>query len=476
MGNIKVETDYELPQNAPKTGKYFMTGKRTSIHGQWSSRWAFILAATGSAVGLGNIWRFPYITGENGGGAFVLVYLLCVALVGIPIMMSEIMLGRRGRQSPINTMATLAGEEGQNRNWSLLGWMGVIAGFLILSFYSVVAGWTLFYIIKSGFGGFAALNGKEIGDLFNGLLEDAGLMLLLHTLFMSLTVIVVCMGVKSGLERAVKFLMPALFVLLLVMVGYAMSTDGFEQGMNYLFQPDFTKLNGSSILAAMGQAFFSLSLGMGAIMVYGSYLPENTSIASTSISIALADTGVAILAGVAIFPLVFSFGLEPGSGPGLIFVTLPIAFGQMGYGQLLGTGFFLLLSFAAWTSSISLLEPAVAWLVENRSMNRVKSAVLAGFIAWLLGIGSVLSFNYWQDYKLFGFTYFDIMDKLTANILLPLGGLLVAVFAAWLMRASSSKNELSLDDISYGLWKFLVRFVAPIGVLLIFLNAIGVIG
>ncbi len=453
-----------------------MVNKRASIHGQWSSRWAFILAATGSAVGLGNIWRFPYITGENGGGAFVLVYLLCVALIGIPIMMSEILLGRRGRQSPINTMSTLAVEEGQSRRWCLLGWMGVVAGFLILSFYSVVAGWTLFYIVKSGFGGFAGMNGKEIGDLFTDLLSDPGLMLLLHTLFMSLTVIVVSLGVKSGLERAVKFLMPALFLLLLIMVGYAMSTDGFEQGMNYLFQPDFSKLNGSSILAAMGQAFFSLSLGMGAIMVYGSYLPANTSIANTSICIALADTTVAILAGLAIFPLVFSFGLEPGSGPGLIFVTLPIAFGQMGFGQILGTGFFILLTFAAWTSSISLLEPAVAWLVENRGMHRVKSAIIAGVIAWSLGIGSVLSFNYWQDYKLFGFTYFDIMDKLTANIMLPLGGLLIAVFVAWLMHSESSRDELSTSDINYGLWKFLVRFVAPIGVLLIFLKAIGLIG
>ena len=452
-----------------------MTKNRKSIHGQWSSRWAFILAATGSAVGLGNIWRFPYITGENGGGAFVMVYLLCVAVVGIPIMMAEVMLGRRGRQSPINTMATLAEEEQQHPAWTMLGWLGVIAGFLILSFYSVVAGWTLFYVERSVFSGFESLPAREIGEIFPTLLADPGLLMVLHTLFMALTVIVVSLGVKSGLERAVKFLMPCLFLLLLVMVGYALSTEGFKQGLDYLFKPDFSKFSWDMILSAMGQAFFSLSLGMGAIMVYGSYLPKNASIMSTSITIAIADTLVAIMAGLAIFPLVFSFNLEPGQGPGLIFVTLPLAFGQMAYGHLLGSLFFILLAFAAWTSSISLLEPAVAWLVENRGMKRISAAIVAGVIAWLMGIGSVLSFNHWEDLKLFGYTYFDIMDKLTANIMLPIGGLLVAVFAGWLMRQQSSQEELGLKDAAYKIWLILVRYIAPIGVLLIFLNAIGLL-
>lgn len=453
-----------------------MTANRKSIHGQWSSRWAFILAATGSAVGLGNIWRFPYITGENGGGAFVLVYALFVIIVGIPIMMSEVMVGRRGRQSPINTMRTLSGEEGHHKAWSLLGWMGVIAGFLILSYYSVVAGWTLFYIAKSFFNGFAPLTDMEIGGIFEQLLADPGLLLLLHTLFMSITVIVVSLGVKSGLERAVKYLMPALFLLLLVMVGYAMSTPGFEAGFNYLFKPDFGKLTAAGVLAALGQAFFSLSLGMGAIMVYGSYLPNNASIARTSFTIACADTLVAVLAGLAIFPLVFSFNLEPGAGPGLIFVSLPIAFGQMAFGHILGTLFFVLLLFAAWTSSISLLEPAVAWLVENRNMKRNTAAIIAGVIAWILGIGSALSFNQWSDYKLFGLNYFDVMDKLTSNVLLPLGGIFIAIFAAWCMKRESSRQELALkSDLAYKVWLLLVRFVAPAGVVIVFLQAIGLI-
>jgi len=453
-----------------------MTTKRQSIHGQWSSRWAFIMAATGSAVGLGNIWRFPYITGEYGGGAFVLMYIGCVLLVGIPIMMSEVLLGRRGRQSPINTMVSLAEEEGLTSKWRYLGWMGVVAGFLILSFYSVVAGWTLEYIFQAGSGNFLTATDGEIGEIFDSLLRDPGQLLAMHTLFMALTIIVVAMGVQSGLERAVKFLMPALFILLLIMVGYAMSTDGFQEGVYYLFYPDWSKLSAEGFLVALGQAFFSLSLGMGAIMVYGSYLPDDASIANTSVSIALVDTLVAIMAGLAIFPLVFAYGLETGSGPGLIFVTLPIAFGQMPYGQIFGTGFFVLLLFAAWTSSISLLEPAVAWLVENRGISRARSATIAGFIAWTLGIGSVLSFNLWQDYKLFDKTYFDIMDYVTSNILLPIGGILIAIFTAWLMSIKAVVAELGLGEgFVFQAWLFVVRYVAPLGVLVIFLHAIGVL-
>ncbi|MFT5427037.1 MAG: NSS family neurotransmitter:Na+ symporter [Gammaproteobacteria bacterium] len=453
-----------------------MTTKRQSIHGQWSSRWAFILAATGSAVGLGNIWRFPYIAGEYGGGAFVLMYIGCVLLVGIPIMMSEVLLGRRGRQSPINTMEALAGDEGLSSAWRYLGWMGVVAGFLILSFYSVVAGWTLEYIFQAGSGNFLTATDDEIGVIFHSLLSNPGQLLAMHSLFMALTIVVVAMGVQSGLERAVKFLMPALFILLLIMVGYAMSTDGFQEGLYYLFYPDWSKLSGEGFLVALGQAFFSLSLGMGAIMVYGSYLPDDASIGHTSVSIALVDMLVAIMAGLAIFPLVFAYGLDPTEGPGLIFVTLPIAFGQMPYGQFFGTGFFVLLMFAAWTSSISLLEPAVAWLVENRGITRAKSAAIAGFIAWTLGIGSVLSFNLWQDYRLFDMTYFDLVEYATSNVMLPLGGLLIAFFTGWLMSRKAVVEELGLGEgVIFQCWSFAVRFVAPLGVAIVLLHAVGLI-
>ncbi len=448
---------------------------RTSIHGQWSSRMMFIMAATGSAVGLGNIWKFPYITGENGGGAFVLVYLLCIAAIGVPIMMSEIMLGRRGRQSPINTMKTLAFEAGKPKAWSLLGWFGVIAGFLILSYYSVIAGWALSYVFRTASGMFQGVTADGANSIFTALVSDPEKLLAWHTIFMVATTVVVARGVKNGLEKTIGFLMPMLFALLIILVFYAMTTGYFMQGVNFMFSPDFSKITAQSVLTAMGHAFFTLSLGVGAIMVYGSYLPQDTSIAKVSIIIALADTAVALLAGLVIFPIVFANGLEPGAGPGLIFQTLPIAFGQMEAGVLIGTLFFVLLVFAAWTSSISLIEPAVAWLVENHGMNRIYASVSVGAVTWFVGIGSMLSFNVWSEHRLFGLNFFDFLDYLTANIMLPLGGLFIVIFSGWLMKTQASKNELNTTKSGYTIWLILSRFVAPAAVMLVFLSAIGVI-
>ena len=449
--------------------------KRISIHGQWSSRLMFIMAATGSAVGLGNIWKFPYITGENGGGAFVLVYLLCIAAIGIPIMMSEVMLGRRGRQSPINTMATLAAEAGKAKIWSMLGWFGVIAGFLILSYYSVIAGWALSYVFRTASGMFEGVTADGANSIFTALVSDPEKLLAWHTLFMIATTFVVARGVKNGLEKTISYLMPMLFALLIILAFYSMSTGYFMQGVSFLFSPDFSKLTAQSVLTAMGHAFFTLSLGMGAIMVYGSYLPQDTSIAKASILIALADTVVALLAGLVIFPIVFANSLEPGAGPGLIFQTLPIAFGQMEAGVLIGTLFFVLLVFAAWTSSISLIEPAVAWLVENHGMNRIYSSVSVGILTWFVGLGSMLSFNVWSEHRLFGLNFFDFLDYLTANIMLPLGGFFIVIFAGWLMKTEASKNELNTTKSGYNVWLILSRFVAPVAVMVVFLSAIGVI-
>jgi NSS family neurotransmitter:Na+ symporter len=452
-----------------------MANQRTSIHGQWSSKFAFVLAATGSAVGLGNIWKFPYVTGENGGGAFVMVYLICIALMGIPIMMSEVMLGRRGRQSPINTMRSLADEEGLSRHWGLLGWMGVLAGFLILSYYSVIAGWSLSYVLQTALGNFVNATSEAVDNIFLELVSSPLNLLLWHSIFILMTVFVVARGVAAGLESAVRLLMPSLFVLLLVLVGYAMSQGHFIQGLSFLFQPDFSKLNGHAILAAMGQAFFTLSLGMGAIMIYGSYLPQDASITRTCITVAVADTLVAVIAGLAIFPIVFSNALEPSQGPGLIFKTLPIAFGHMPWGTFFGTLFFLMLVFAAWTSAISLIEPAVAWMVENHGITRVKAAVFSGLVTWFIGLGTVFSFNIWSGYTIFDKTFFDLLDYLTANIMLPAGGFLIAVFAAWLMKEHSVRDELALDHgLGYRSWRFLVRYIAPVGVIFVFLNVIGV--
>lgn len=449
--------------------------KTISQHGQWSSRLAFVLAATGSAVGLGNIWKFPYITGENGGGAFVLIYLLCILAIGLPIMVAEIMLGRRGRQSPINTMRDLAAEAGVNRFWSWLGWLGVIAGFLILSYYSVIAGWAMAYVVRVASGVFEGATADGVSNIFGQFIADPEKLLAWHSLFMIVTMLVVARGVK-GLERTVKFLMPALLAILILLVGYAMEQGAFEQAVSFLFRADFSKVTSEGVLTAMGHAFFTLSLGMGAIMVYGSYLPKKVSIGSTAVIIALADTVVALLAGLAIFPIVFANGLEPGSGPGLIFQTLPIAFGHMAYGSVFGTLFFVLLVFAAWSSSISLIEPAVAWLVENKKMSRMRACIWAGLATWILGIGTVLSFNLTAGIRLFDKTFFDVLDYLTANVMLPLGGLSIAVFAGWVMSKENSADELQLKSpILFNSWLFLVKFVSPVAVAIVFLKAIDVI-
>ncbi len=448
---------------------------RVSIHGQWSGRMAFVLAATGSAVGLGNIWKFPYITGEHGGGAFVLVYLLCIAAIGIPIMMAEILLGRRGRQSPINTMTALAAEEGRAPVWKYLGWLGVVAGFLILSYYSVIAGWALSYIFRTASGVFTGANAELVNNTFTELVSDPERLLAWHSIFMIATMVVVARGVQNGLEKAVRYLMPSLFILLVVLMIYAMNSGYFLKGATFLFSPDFSKIDANAVLTAMGHAFFTLSLGMGAIMVYGSYLPKDISIAKTSIIIAAADTLVALMAGLVIFPIVFAHGLEPGAGPGLIFKTLPLAFGQMEAGILVGVLFFILLSFAAWSSSISLIEPAVAWLVENKGLTRVYASTLMGLATWLVGLGTVFSFNIGAEWKLFDKNFFDLLDYLTANIMLPLGGLFIALFAAWLMSAKSTEDELGGSKRAYIIWRFLVRYITPVAVMVVFLNVIGVI-
>ena len=447
-----------------------------SIHGEWSSRLAFILAASGSAVGLGNIWKFPYMAGENGGGAFVLIYLVCIALFGLPVMIAEVMLGRRGRQSPINTMKYLCREERAHRAWSILGWGGVAAGVLILSYYSVIAGWSLSYVMQSAGSEFIGIDDQGAGELFSALISNPGKLMFWHTLFMVMTMIVVARGVSNGLEVAVKYLMPALAILILVLIAYSMSQGSFWLGVEFLFTPDFSKINQEVLLDAMGQAFFSLSLGMGAIMIYGSYLPQRASIGKTSIAVALADTSVAICAGLAIFPIVFAYQLEAAQGPGLIFNTLPLAFGQMPGGVFFGTIFFVLLVFAAWTSSISLIEPAVAWLVEKKGLTRFMASIVCGFVTWFVGLGTVFSFNIWETYKLFGKTFFDLLDFLTANIMLPLGGLFIAIFVGWVMRNSSVEDEIAMESMFYfRVWKFLVKFVTPVGVFLIFLRVLGII-
>lgn len=458
------------------------------VHGMWASRWAFILAATGSAVGLGNIWRFPYITGEYGGGAFVLLYLACIAVVGIPIMVAEVMLGRRGGMSPIHSMKKLAVDNKVTRRWAVIGYLGALSGFLILSFYSTVASWALYYAWGALQGVFEGISAADSQAHYQAMQADPWLMLGVHTLFMVLTMGVVAMGVKKGLERAVGVLMPLLFALLVVLIGYAATTSGFAQGVDFLLAFDFSKLSGQAVLDALGQAFFTLSLGMGAIMAYGAYMPRElrdkksgqtrrVSIVSSVVIIAVLDTLVALGAGLVIFPLLFTGGLEPTQGPGMMFVTLPLAFGQMPGGVLFGTLFFVLVVCAAWTSSISLGEPMVAWLVE-RGMRRGLASALVGVAAWLLGVGSVLSFNVWKDYTFLGGNFFQNIEFLSTSIMLPLGGLLIAVFAGWVMKETQVRKELGIKSFAlYMVWRATVRIFAPLGVLVILIGFLtGVLG
>ena len=449
---------------------------RRSLHGHWSSRMAFVLAVTGSAVGLGNIWKFPYIAGQNGGGAFVLVYLFCVFAIGMPVMMSEVLIGRRGRRNPVATMALLGEEEGHSRNWRWVGVMGVVAGILILSYYSVVAGWTLAYVMKSVSGVFAGATPAEVSSefaSFTGNWISAGIS---HTVFMTITILVVARGVERGLEQAVRFMVPALLLLMIVLLGYSISSGSFALGVQFLFSPNFDALTWQGVLVAMGQAFFTLSIGMGAVMAFGAYLPEETSITAASTSVVFADTGIALLAGLVIFPLVFANGLDPADGPGLVFVTLPLAFGQMAGGVFFATLFFVLLSFAAWTSALGLMEPAVAWLVEHRNRSRAQAAVMVGGTIWAVGFATVLSFNVLADFTFFKGTLYDNIDYVTSNIMLPLGGLLITVFAAWIMCANSTSEELGGAGNSYKLWRFLARYVAPASILVVFLQAVGILG
>ena len=440
--------------------------RQLKSHGAWIGKWTFILAATGSAVGLGNIWGFPYKAGTNGGGAFVLIYLGCILIIGIPIMISEIILGRRAGNSPINAMRSVALESNRSSSWQIVGWSGIFAGVLILSFYSVIAGICLNYIFISATSSGVITSPEQFTNVISSPIN----LIFWHTVFMILTALIVSAGIKDGIGRMVKILMPLLGFLMIFMVIYSIINGDFSRAMTFLFAPDFSNVTSDTLLQAMGQAFFSLSLGMGSIMAYGAYMPKDQKVVSTSFTVASLDTLIAILAGLAIFPIIFAFNLEPNSGPGLVFVSMLSAFNQMQFGQLIGPLFFILLSVAALSSSISLLEPGVAYLSEENILSRKRSAEIISFFVWVLGVGSALSFNIWSDFYLISDKNFlDSMDFIANQILLPLGGMLIAIFVGWFMKESLIKDELgSINKFLYLLWRFFVKFIAPVSVGYIF--------
>tara|TARA_B100000886_G_scaffold14232_1_gene9203 strand:+ start:4046 stop:5365 length:1320 start_codon:yes stop_codon:yes gene_type:complete len=436
------------------------------------------------------------MTSENGGGAFVLIYILSVVIIALPIMIAEVFIGRHGKQNPVDSLKFTANESSSfnflevdsdlNRvrskkqsysnsddysNWQLIGWAGIIAGILILSFYSVIAGWTISYIFKAAFGAFNSITTEKSQNIFNDLVSDPEKLLAWHTIFMFLTGYIVAKGVKGGLERAVKVLIPGLFILLLGLAIYSFNLDGFQDGLKYMFIPDLDKINPDVILSAMGMAFFSLSIGMGSLMIYGSYLSRESSITEVTAIVAFSDTFVAVLAGIIIFPMVFTFNLDPSSaGPGLIFQTLPLAFGVMPYGEVVATLFFILLFFAAITSSISLIEPAISFLIEKYSFSRAEATIRLSSLTWFIGIGTLLSFNYLSDVTFFEMTFFDLLDSFTSKVMLPLGGLLMAIFVGFIVKKKIVYEELEMNKTLFNFWRFIIKFIAPVAVTLIFIN------
>ena len=446
----------------------------------WSSRLAFIFAAVGGAVGFANFWRFPFLVGENGGGGFVLVYIFWVAVLGIPIIIAELILGRRGHGSPMASMRKLIKDEKSHSAWLLIGWFSICIPFLALTFYSVIASWSLEYFSAAVFDRFSHYDAKQSTGAFEQLLASPVRMFLWHTLFMAITVTIVALGVKRGLETAVKIMIPSLLIILIVLAIFAAIEGDFAAGFRFMFYPDFSKLTLGVVFLALGQAFFSLSVGGGYLMTYSAYLPDSVSLTSASVSIGVIDLIIALLAGLAIFPIVFAFGLEVGSGPGLMFVTLPVAFGNMPGGVIVGTLFFLLLAFAAFTSTISMLEPAVAWIQENPRFSRVKATLSLGIMAWLLGVVFILSFNVWKDVKpLAGVPFFEdrnlfgIVDLLVANLMLPLNALLIALFCGWVISEKVTQKELAISSLSlFKIWLWMVRLLAPAAILVVLVTSL----
>ncbi len=458
-----------------------MTGTETARAREvWGSRVGFILAAAGSAIGLGNIWRFTYVMGNNGGAAFILIYLVCIALIGVPLFLAELTVGRRTHRNPVGAFRVLR----PGSAWPLVGAMGVLAGFLILSYYSVVAGWVLAYAVESPLGIISGLSTPaETQAHFDGLTGSAWKSLGYHGLFMLLTILIVMRGIKGGIERASKVLMPGFFLLLLVLIARGLLLPGSGAGVEFLLRPDFSKISPGVFLMALGQAFFTLSLGMGAMITYGSYLSRDNDLPRSSVEVAGMDTLVAVAAGFAIFPALFAFGMEPEQGPGLIFVTLPGVFHQMPAGALFATIFFALVLVAALTSAISLLEVCTTYFIDERSWSRTRAAWVLGGITFALGIPAALAKGPWADWSiasLLGATsgegllgnistlqldWFDLVGSITSNYMLPLGGLLTAIFVGWFWNPEEVGREVRAGRPGFRLlqtWMNLLRWVAPL--------------
>jgi neurotransmitter:Na+ symporter, NSS family len=431
-----------------------MAGVTQSVDGKsdhWGSKFGFVMAAVGSAVGLGNLWRFPFTAGENGGSAFILIYIACVVFLGLPVLMAEYAVGRKGQRSAIAGIRHIAITEGKPRVWAMMGWMGAIASLSIFSFYIVISAWVFDFIPQAFTGRFEGFDAEASAANFGKTLANTNEIMLFLTGFVVLNVIVVARGVHGGIERAATILMPLFFIMLLGMVIYGLIVGDAVRTAQFLFTPDFSKVGFGTILAAVGQAFFSLGVGSCLMVTYGAYLKRDTNIAQSSVLVASSDTAVALIAGFAIFPIVFGFGLDPAGGGGLFFQTMPVAFGQMPGGAIIGGMFFTLALFAAFTSSISLFEVGVSWLEDHKSIGRVKGAILLGMI--MIGLGAIYVFS---------LDRIDDMDFITGQIMLPLGGILMSIFAGWVLSRASLADEIGSNALLMFYLRNLLRFVVPV--------------
>lgn len=428
----------------------------------FATRLGFVLAAAGSAVGLGNIWKFPFMTGQNGGGAFLVLYMVFVLTIGLSVMLAEFAIGRAGQRNPVGSFRVLKGGA-----WPAVGGLGVIAGFVILSFYAVVGGWTLAYALKSVTGALASNDPKVLGAAFGTFIADPLDVIGFHTAFMVLTLVIVAGGVRHGIERAARILMPILALLVIVLAVRAVTLDGAAKGIAFFLTPDFSKVTWNTVNAALGQAFFSLSLGMGTMITYASYLNRQVNLPKTAAQVTLLDTGFAVIAGFMILPAVFAFGFDPAAGPGLTFITLPAVFAQMPAGALFSFLFFTLLAIAALTSAVSIIEPVVSYLIDERKLSRRTATWGAGAVTWALGVPSALSLGPWKEITIGGKGILDAVDYLASNIMLPLGGILIALFVGWSVAARAVDEVQSGGSHPFPLaraWIFICRFVAPAAV------------
>ncbi len=448
---------------------------------KWSSGTAFLLAAIGSAVGLGNIYRFPYVVGENGGGAFVLLYIAIVLVFGIPLVMTELVIGRSKQLPPISAYRTLSEGKKSRPFWTLVGFSSVLTPLGILGFYFVIAGYTLNYVFAMIMGKFNDLVPGQTEAAFQDLLASPGTLIFWMTVSLVVTAFIISRGLKAGLEKAVNILMPMLFFILLSLVIYSAFNGGMVETFKFMFTPDFSKIGANTILEATGQAFFSLSLGSATIMVYGSYLPKDVSIPKMACGVAFADTFVALIAGFAIFPIIFNNGMELSSGPGLVFETLPVIFDQMPFGQVFGILFFLLLAFAAITSTISLFEPAVSNLEEKGIFTRRKASLVVGFGLWCLASLSALSLNVFKDWHPLTFNstlenknIMDLLEYLSANGMMLVNSFFAAIFIGWIINRKDVLDELGLgDSYLFKFWRLIVKVLVPVVVGYLLLDFLG---